>query len=101
MVLFQVLTIMVCIIFLKIDYFSIQFFFVIGVGSDPNYGSFIQRPNMANAGGILPISYNPNSNLNNYLVNPSHQRQQQQQNYLSGYNKNNPWQRPNTNNYYI
>jgi hypothetical protein len=66
----------------------------IGVGADPNYGSFIQRPNRPNDGGILPISYDPNSNLNGYLVNPNNQYQT----YIS--NNNNAWQRPNTNGYY-
>ncbi|CAF1305498.1 unnamed protein product [Rotaria sp. Silwood1] len=69
-----------------------------GVGSDPNYGSFIKPPNNPH-GGILPISYDPDSSLSNYLINPSQPSSPQQavQQYLF-YNNNNAWQRPN--NYY-
>ncbi|CAF1105479.1 unnamed protein product [Rotaria sordida] len=69
-----------------------------GVGSDPNYGSFIRPPNSPH-GGILPISYNPDSSLSNYLINPNRQTSFQQSVQKDTYNSNNyPWQRPN--NYY-
>ncbi|CAF5175977.1 unnamed protein product, partial [Rotaria sp. Silwood1] len=71
---------------------------MVRVGSDPNYGSFIKPPNNPH-GGILPISYDPDSSLSNYLINPSQPSSPQQavQQYLF-YNNNNAWQRPN--NYY-
>ncbi len=103
-VLLSALIIMVNITFIEIDNFSIRFFSWIyaGIGSDPNYGSFISQPNIAGGGGIVPISYNPDSNLFGSLINPTYQHQQQQQpNYLyNNYNSNNnAWQRPNSNNY--
>jgi hypothetical protein len=79
------------------------FYNYIGIGSDPNYGSYIQQPNSANGGSILPISYNPDSNLYGELIRPNYpqQQQQQQQGYLYNYNynNNNAWQGQNLNNY--
>ncbi|CAF3259747.1 unnamed protein product [Rotaria socialis] len=71
-----------------------------GVGSDPNYGSFIKPENRPHS-AILPISYDPDSSLSSYLINsnrPLSMQQLQQQQYL--YNNNYAWQRPNMNNYY-
>jgi hypothetical protein len=83
----------------SIIFVFISFFYnYIGIGSDPNYGSFIHRPDTSNSGGILPISYNPDSNLFSNLIQPSYlQLPQQQQGYL--YNTNNAWQGQNMNNY--
>ncbi|CAF2074699.1 unnamed protein product [Rotaria magnacalcarata] len=69
-----------------------------GVGSDPNYGSFIQPQNRPDV-GILPISYDPDSSYSSYLINSNQPSlpQQSQQQYLG--NNNNPWQRPNINSY--
>ena len=91
---------MVNITFISWSFLYLIFFFLhIGVGADPNYGSFISRPNSPDGGGgILPISYDPNSYLNGYLINSNHHHQQQ--NYLYNNNNNNAWQRPNTNNYF-
>ncbi len=49
-------------------------------------------------GGISSISYNPDSNLFNYLIDPS--GNQGYQNSLYNNNNNNAWQQPNMNNYY-
>ncbi|CAF2562521.1 unnamed protein product [Rotaria sp. Silwood2] len=67
-----------------------------GVGAGPHYNSFIPIQNRPNEGGILPINYNPSSNINKNHINPNLQ-QQNHKNYL--YNNNNAWQRINTNSY--
>ncbi|CAF4109862.1 unnamed protein product [Rotaria sp. Silwood2] len=68
-----------------------------GVGSDPNYGSFIKPPNSPH-GGILSISYDPDSILSNYLINSNRptalQQSLQQYMYNNNNNNNNAWQRP-------
>ncbi|CAF4797940.1 unnamed protein product, partial [Rotaria magnacalcarata] len=71
-----------------------------GVGSDPNYGSFIKPQNRPDA-GISLMSYDPDSAYSSVLINsnrPSLSQQQPQQQYL--YNNHNAWQRPNMNNYH-
>jgi hypothetical protein len=61
----------------------------IGIGADPNYGSFIARPNSASSGDIMSISYNPNSPQFGALINPNYNNlQPQQQNYMYGSNYN-------------
>ena len=94
MVLYQAPTIMVCIIFTDWSLFYSFFSLYVGIGSDPNYGSFIRPPNIPNGGGILSISYDPDSSLSGYLINPNFQ----QQTYVP--NNNNAWQRPYANQYY-
>jgi hypothetical protein len=71
----------------------IYIYIYIGVGADPNYGSFIQFPNRPQGSGFLSISYDPDSSLNSYLINPDHQGSQS---FLNS--NNNAWQRPYTNN---
>jgi hypothetical protein len=80
----------------------ISFFYnYIGIGSDPNYGSYISRPNSAHSSGVVPISYNSNSNLYGNLIKPNYIHQQQQrQDYMYNNNRNNGWQRQNMNNNY-
>lgn len=91
---------MVRIDFYRYTFFS--FFLSVGVGSDPNYGSFIKFPNRPNS-GILAISYNPDSSLSNYLINPNRppgiQSSYQQYPYNNN-NNNQAWQRPNQYNRY-
>jgi hypothetical protein len=70
------------------------FLLYIGIGSDPNYGSFIVKPNRPGE-GIFSISYDPSSSLYSELINPTHQNQQQFQ-QSSIYNYNNAWQGSNT-----
>ncbi|CAF3738777.1 unnamed protein product [Rotaria sp. Silwood1] len=69
-----------------------------GVGSDPNYGSFIKPQNRPDV-GIVPISYDPDSSLSSYLINPNHptalQQSVQQYFYNNNNNNNHVWQRPN------
>ncbi|CAF4598456.1 unnamed protein product [Rotaria socialis] len=73
--------------------------YFLGVGSDPNYGSFIKPQNRPDV-GISLMSYDPDSAYSSVLINsnrPSFSQQPQQQ-YL--YNNYNGLQRPNTNNYH-
>ncbi|CAF4074677.1 unnamed protein product [Rotaria sp. Silwood2] len=67
-----------------------------GVGSDPNYGTFIKPQNRPDV-GIIPISYNPDSSLSSYLINSNRPTplQQSLQPYIYNNNNNNAWQRPN------
>jgi hypothetical protein len=91
---------MVSVIFILYIHFSL--FIFLGIGSDPNYGSFISKPDSPNL-GTIPISYNPDSSLFGSLINPNYNQlrpQQQQQNYMysNNYNPNYAWQSPNNNN---
>lgn len=78
-------------------FLSIRFQFFVGVGSDPNYGSFAQKPNRPSS-GIQSISYDSNSDLYQYLIKPSHSHYQMQQQSSNG---NNRWYSSNRNSYAI
>lgn len=68
----------------------------VGVGSDPNYGTFLPAQNSPNGGGIRPITYDGSSMLFNQQMNPIRYNNQQQQPYPS--NGNSGWQGGNGNN---
>lgn len=61
--------------------------FHIGIGADPNYGSFLARPNRPSGNDFLPISYNSNSGYYQHLINPNYAHQQPY-----WYHKNPAWQ---------
>ena len=82
------------------NYFLISVFFYTGIGADPNYGSFIARPNRPGSGAVLPISYDQNSQQFQYLMKPRrpHQQHLPKGNNQYNYNYPNLWQRPRAEN---
>lgn len=76
------------------------YFFHTGIGTDPNYGSFVARPNRPGGGALLPISYDQNSPQFQYHIKPRrpHQQHLPRANHLLNYNNPNLWQRPRTEN---
>jgi len=83
----------------KMFFFLIIFLLCLGVGSDPNYGSFISRPNRPNGHSIVPVSYNSNSQYYQNLLKQTHHALNHQRPSSSSSNNRNSWQHPSKYNY--